>query len=270
MKTAIIIAGATRQTHLTYRFWDQLPQGDLYYSTWDVSQQTYDNTLYSIDRELKKLTSQINFKEVIVSNYQTEYLDRHLHPFMRPFYLLRKVHEQIKNQGYQRVIYFRPDIKLFYTEDYNPKTDFEVSHNSIKILGDHWPEAFWVPETRVMNDLFFVFPWNIFELFLNNAEFICRKEIHNSLFEFFDLWRIKVEPLYTMRCVILRNNVDESNINLGQDELTKLFLDVFVEKDHLSKFSFAGQCSFSNKKEIDTEYLEYSRNNGGILKLRKQ
>ena len=270
MKTAIIIAGATRQTHLTYRFWDKLPQGDLYYSTWNIGQQTYDNTLYKVNNEIKNLANKINFKEVIVSDYQTEFLDRKLNPFMRPFILLRKVHDKIKDQGYERVIYFRPDIKLFYTDEYNVETDFTVNDNTIKLLGDHWPEAFWDKENRTMNDLFFVFNWPVFELFLNNAEFICGKEIHNSLFEFLEMHRIKVEPMQTMRCAILRNNIDESNIHLGQDEITKLFLDKFYGNETASKYSWFWECKFSPKEEINTEYLEYSRNNGGILKLRKQ
>jgi hypothetical protein len=226
--------------------------------------------LYKLSNEIKKIEQGIQFKDILISDYQKEYLEANYHPFKRPFHLLRKVHEKIKNQGYQRVIYFRPDIKLYYLDNYNADTEFQVTENSIKVLGDHEPEHFWVPENRTMNDLFFVFPWNIFELFLNNAEYICNREIHNSLFEFFEEYKIKVNPIQNMRCVILRNNINESNINLGYQELTNLFLEVMREKDREGKFSFPSQCEISNKTKANLDFIEQSRNNGGILRLRNK
>lgn len=277
MKTAIIIAGATRQVNLSYKFWDKLPQGDLYYSTWDLSQSPYSTKLFEVNEDIKNLTSKVEFKEVIVSDYKTECLQTKMHPYMRPFHLLRKVHEKIKNQGYQRVIYFRPDIKLFYLDDYNPELDFAVTDNSIRLLGDHHdPREFYNVENGTMNDLFFVFPWNIFELFLNNAEFISNKEIHRSLYDFFKTYRIKVTPVYNMRCVVLRNNINEDNINLGIFELTDLFLNEYHKTKHLRKFFTAEEMTLESKtetitsKEVNTEYLKFSQNNGGILKLRNK
>lgn len=270
MKTAIIIAGATRQINLTHRFWDKLPTGDLYYCTWDVIQQTYEKTLHTLTNEVEQIQNKIQFKDVIIVNYQKEYLDAKLHPFFRPFQLLEKVYNKIKDQGYERVIYFRPDIKLFYLDDYNSETDFDLDYNIVKILGDYWPETFWDSSIRKMNDLFFVFGWKNFELFLNNKDFICSRDVHSTLFEFFESHKIKIEPLTTMRCVILRNNIDESNIDLDQTELTKLFLDVFKEKDKQGKFSFPEEIEFIDQRDIDYEYLKFSRNSGGILKLRNK
>lgn len=228
MKTAIIIAGATRQTHLTYKFWDRLPQGDLYYSTWNKYSWTY-NSLELLDAtdKIKQLSEKVNFKTIYISDYETEYLSIAINPFYRPFILLEKVYNSIKNQGYERVIYFRPDIKLFYLDNYNADTDFDVNDKLVKVLGDYTPDAFWIPELRKMNDLFFVFSWKNFELFLNNRDFICARDIHDTLFEFFESWKICVEPMETMRSVILRNNIDESNVHLGQIELQLLFLEVF-------------------------------------------
>ena len=228
MKTAIIIAGATRQTHLTYKYWDKLPQGDLYYSTWSKYSWTY-NSLELLDAtdKIKQLSEKVNFKTIYISDYETEYLGVAINPFYRPFILLEKVYNSIKNQGYERVIYFRPDIKLFYLDNYNADTDFDVNDKLVKVLGDYTPDAFWIPALRKMNDLFFVFSWKNFELFINNRDFICSRDIHDTLFEFFESWRICVKPIETMRSVILRYNIDESNVHLGQIELQMLFLEVF-------------------------------------------
>lgn len=277
MKTAIIIAGATRQVNLTHRFWDKLPQGDLYYSSWDLSQYPYYTKLFDVRDNIKQITDKVNFKEIFISSYTEECLQTKMRLFLRPFYLLRKVYEKIKDQGYERVIYFRPDIKLFYLDNYNAELDFKIGPNMIKILGDHHePEIFCNHENKVMNDLFFVFPWHLFELFINNAEFICGKEIHTSLYEFFKLWQIPVYPIVNMRCVILRDNINETNIDLDQFKLTELFLEEFIRTKNSRKYFTAAELILESKsettvkKEIDFEYLKNSQENNGILKLREK
>ena len=228
MKTAIIIAGATRQTHLTYKYWDRLPQADFYYSTWNKYTWTYDHLeLLDAADNIKQLSEKVKFKTIFVSDYEKEFLAAGKNPFNRPFILLEKVYNSIKNQGYERVIYFRPDIKLFYLDNYNADTDFNVNDKLTKVLGDYTPDAFWIPALRKMNDLFFVFSWKNFELFLNNRDFICARDIHDTLFEFFESWKIGVEPIETMRSVILRNNIDESNVHLEHVKLQMLFLEIY-------------------------------------------
>lgn len=271
MKTAIIIAGGTRQVNLAHKFWDKLPTGDLFYSTWDLSNTAHSNILYSAESEIKDLTSKVNFKAVFVSDYKNEYLNSKMTSFQRPFYLLNKVRQHIKDQGYQRVIYFRPDLKLFYLDNYNPETEFDVDDKSIKLLGlHHNPEEFIDETNRTINDTFFVFSWSVFELLLDSAKYICDREIHNSLFEFFKYHGIKINPITNMRCVILRENINESNINLGIYELTELFMTVFNETLGMRKSFPRNEYIFQDKKLIDFEYLERSRNNGGILKLRNK
>ena len=243
-----------------------LPDADWYLSTWDITQQPYSKQAISSTKEINRIRHL--FKDVIVSNYQTEYLEQDFKSFERPFILLEKAFNLIKDQGYQRIIYFRPDLML-YTVDGFSVNDFNVDDYCAKLLDIHLPELAIRHNEQSASDLFFVFSWNTFVKFLNSKkEIVNHFDIHKTIYKFFIDNKIEMTSLYNMRSMILRSNVYGSLDDLSWEKLSDLYHIVF------RKYGSGKASKFEREVEvatmIDYELLDASKQAGGILKLRNK
>jgi len=241
-----------------------LPEADWYLSTWDITQRPYSPEATSSEHEISNIKHL--FRTVLVSNYKTEYLDTSFEAYDRPFILLEKVYNLIKDQGYERIIYFRPDLMLYALDIDN----FDIDNKTIKILDCHGPE-FWIDhERKIMQDSFLVFSWNNFRLFLNNRAKLCKYSIHDTLYKFISNHQIEVIPLYNMRSVIVRENAYANKNNLSWENLTTLFGETFIKYDQIGKFPKKIELIKVLRTDYELlELLERSKAQDGILKLRK-
>jgi hypothetical protein len=190
MKTAIIVAGVCRYSELTYKSWNSFPEADWYLSTWDISQTPYSPEATSSDNEIA--TIKHLFHSILISNYQTEYLDLGVNSLHRPFILLENVLNKIKDQGYERIIYFRPDLMLYRLSSYSPN-DFVVDDDTVKILDCHYPGFWFSHYLKKMQDSFLVFSYKNFELFVNSKDKLCKQpNIHTALYKFMIEHKINV------------------------------------------------------------------------------
>lgn len=266
MKTAVIVAGVCRFTDISHTSWAMLPEADWYLSTWDISQQPYSKKAVISNKEIKNIEHL--FKTIIISNYQNEYLNQGVKSFERAFILLEKIFNIIKDKGYTRIIYFRPDLMLYKVDNFSIK-DFDVDDSCVKLLDIHSPDLAVRHGEKVASDLFFVFSWNTFVKFLNaKNEIVNNVDIHKTVYKFFIDNKIEMQPLYNMRSMILRNNVYKSLEDLSWETLSTLFHDIFRKfgRGEVSKFPYDIELT----PVVDHELLENSKANGGILKLRNK
>lgn len=266
MKTAVIVAGVCRYTDISSKSWNILPEADWYLSTWNISQQPYSKKATSSTKEISNIRHL--FKDIIVSDYQTEYLDQQVSAFERPFILLEKAFDIIKDKGYTRIIYFRPDLML-YTVDNFSVNDFEIDDTCVKLLDIHAPEHTIRHNDKSASDLFFVFSWNTFVKFLNSKKgIVSHFDIHQTVYKFFIDNNIEMLSLYNMRSMILRNNVYESLDDLSWEHLSKLFHDIFIKCGDGKASKFPNEIELTST--IDYSLIEKSKEAGGILKLRNK
>ena len=266
MKTAVIVAGVCRFTDIARTSWTMMPEADWYLSTWDISQQPYSKNAIDSKKEIKNIEHL--FKTIVVSNYQTEYLEQGIKSFERPFILLEKIFNIIKDKKYERIIYFRPDLMLYKVENFSTN-DFDIDDSCVKLLDIHSPELAVRHAEKVASDLFFVFTWNTFVKFVNaKKEIVDHFNIHRTVYKFFTDNNIEMLPLHNMRSMILRNNVYQSLGDLSWETLSVLFHDIFrkLGEGKVSKFPYDIELT----PVVDYKLLESSKLGGGILKLRNK
>lgn len=227
MKTAVIVAGVSRHTKFAVSSWNNLPEADWYLSTWDVISYNHNSGItYPLGNEIDHMRDK--FKEIVISKY-SEYIDNaitnNLNQVLdRPFYLLNKIYDIIKDKNYERIIYFRPDLRLFYLENYT-YNDFDIDDNTSKLLGMFEPEKWYIRIHRYIDDFFFVFSWNTFKLFLENR-FNIKPDlinVHPFIFDFFENNNVKIKTLHNMRSVLLRHTINNNNYQRSYEKLTELF-----------------------------------------------
>lgn len=280
MKTAVIVAGVCRFSDIAHRSWNIFPDADWYLSTWDISQAPY-------SREAEKSSVQIDkikhkFKSITISNYKEKYLDTDSAYSDRPFLLLEKVYNEIKDSGYQRIIYFRPDLVLFkmnqdlwpklnqYTFDVFDENDFAIDDSQVKVAYGHVMDTFWVDHAnKIMQDSFFLFSWNNFVKFLKEKRKITvYGDVHRGLYNYFKESNIEPAPLDQVCVTILRNNIYQNLDKTNWYEMSQLFDETYNRFNHVGKF-----IKEIELKEIalpDLAKLEESKRSGGILKLRNK
>ena len=242
-----------------------LPEADWYLSTWNISQQPYSKKAINSNKEIKNIEHL--FKTIIISNYQTEYLDQGIKSFERPFILLEKIFNIIKDKKYERIIYFRPDLMLYKVENFSTN-DFDINDSCVKLLDIHRPDLAVRHNEKLVSDLFFVFSWNTFVKFLDTKkEIVDHFDIHRTIYKFFTDNNIEMLPLYNMRSMILRSNVYGSLEDLSWETLSVLFHNVFKESGSGKSSKFPYQIELT--PIIDYNLLKQSKKAGGILKLRK-
>ena len=248
MKTVIIVAGACRFTEIAHKSWNIFPDADWYLSTWDITQKPYSSEAWSSIEEINSIRHK--FKYINISNYKNEYLETSLAATLRPFMLLEKILKIIKDEKYERVIYFRPDLVLFKMnqeswpnltqmslDEFN-EDDFDIDDTTIKVADCHGPDNWLSHDRREIQDSFMVFSWNSFVKFVDGAIHITSNlGIHHSLYEFFDSNKIIMKPLLPIRVVILRNNIVNNLNKKSWYQLTELFGEEYKQKDHLGKFA---------------------------------
>jgi hypothetical protein len=265
MRTAVIVAGVCRFTEIASKSWDIFPEADWYLSTWNISQQPYSPDATSSKLEIKAIAEL--FTDILISDYHTEFLNQDTHMYKRSFILLEKALERIKHQGYERVIYFRPDLMLYTLDDFSTD-DFMVSDSEIKILDSHEPD-FWVDHTRrSLQDSFFVFSWQSFNKFVYHGKDInLHSDIHQSLYRYLEIYQLNVTPLYNMRSVILRDQVYLNMSDLSWQNLTSVFVDTYRRNQHNYHQKYARDIKFTHQP-ADPELIRISQAAGGILKRR--
>ena len=99
--------------------------------------------------------------------------------------LLEKIYKEIKDAGYERISYFRPDLILYSLNEFS-NNDFIVDDNTLKILDCYEPDAWIRHLNRKMQDSFFVLTWKNFELLIHSREELCKYDIHSSLYDFIE------------------------------------------------------------------------------------
>lgn len=280
MKTAVIVAGVCRFTNISHSSWNIFPDADWYLSTWDITQKPYSPEAHPSSDEIDAIKDK--FKHIEVLNYKEKYLDiPRLSAELRPFILLEHILNIIKEQQYERVVYFRPDLVLFKmnddlfpdlmqltADDFN-ENDYNVDDSTIKIAGDHTPDC-WIDHSRqILHDNFFVFSWNTFVKFIEDKKEITKHpDIHYSLYNYFAKNNINVEPLHPIRTAILRSNIVDNEDKKTWKDLTTLFVNEYNEKNHIGKFTHIIELTIPSKP--DYAKIEESELNGGILKLRNK
>lgn len=266
MKTAVVVAGVCRFTDISHSSWTLFPDADWYLSTWDVTQIPYSNIAYSSSDEITAI--QHLFKQVFVLNYYDEFLKTDLLPFERSFILLNKVYEHIKDRGYQRVIYFRPDLMLYKLADFD-YNELTVNDSCVKILDIHDPEiSIKHQEQQRVSDLFIVFSWTTFIKYINNrSKIVADSDIHRSTYKFFVNNNIEMQSIINLRSCILRENVYDNLHDLSWLHVNKLFHDVYQLKGRSDKFP--KDINLQPDFNIARYNVAHSRANLGILKLRK-
>lgn len=237
MKTAVIIAGVCRHCKISAPSWNLPFSADYFLATWNVSQSAYSPDLIP-NTELEHL-KHINFKQIFLEDYIHYHTNHRGHHAGRTFYLYNLVYRSIKNQGYERVILFRPDLYLHPIKiDAN---DFNVKENSGLILGMHEPEHWVDHNSKEMEDEFFCFDWIAFEKFANFWPSILQRgrNIHYILYDFIHNSGINLDLLKNYRSVIIRQSAEEY-VNQGNeityDMLLSKFMETYKSKNHLGKF----------------------------------
>lgn len=281
MKTAIIVNGICRQTLVASMSWDLFPfKADWYLSTWDYTQETYFPEVVSSEKEINNIRHL--FKHIEISDYEeyftTYIVNGRVNPMFRSFKLLDSIRDIVLSQKYERVIVFRPDLYLKQLEKLD-ESDFDISNNTVKILGSHAPNDYYDALTQKSDDLFFVMPINIFEQYADlnfvmdlDRTFKYSGDIHKFTFYFFTSLASKVEPIVKMKSTLVRREAEDYYIKHNEidfDKIADIFIQVYINKDLKGIGKFWNQF---NKISIPPSYMEkikISQANGGILKLRK-
>ena len=283
MKTAIIVNGMCRQTLVASMSWDIFPfEADWYLSTWDYTQETYFPEVVPSKKEIDNIRHL--FKHIEISDYE-EYFTNFigngkLDPMFRSFKLLDSIRNTVLSQNYERVIVFRPDLYLEKLEILHD-SDFDISNNTVKILGLHAPQDYYDVRKQKSDDLFFAMPIHIFEKYADldfvkdlDRKFKYAGDIHKFTYHFFTSLATKVEPLTKMKSTLVRREAENYYIqhnNIDFDKIADIFIQVYINKDLKGVGKFWNQF---NKIVIqvpaDMDKIRISQETGGILKLRKQ
>lgn len=283
MKTAIIVNGMCRQTLVASMSWNIFPfEADWYLSTWDYTQETYFPDSFTSKKEIDNIRH--FFKHIEISNYEEYFtnfiIKGHVNPMFRSFKLLDSIRDTILSRGYERVIVFRPDLYLKALEILD-ENDFDVSNNTVRILGSHAPQHYYDVRKQKSDDLFFAMPIHIFEKYADldfvkdlDRKFKYAGDIHKFTYHFFTSLATKVEPLTKMKSTLVRREAENYYIqhnNIDFDKIADIFIQVYINKDLKGVGKFWNQF---NKIVIqvpaDMDKIRISQETGGILKLRKQ
>jgi len=282
MKTAIIVNGICRQTLVSSMSWGVFPfKADWYLSTWDYTQETYFPEVVPSKKEIDNIRHL--FKHIEISDYEeyftTNIVNGHINPMFRSFKLLDSIRNTILSQNYERVIVFRPDLYLEKLEHLTDN-DFDVSNNTVKILGLHAPQDYYDVRKQKSDDLFFVMPINIFEKYADldfvknlDRKFKYSGNIHKFTYHFFTSLATKVEPITKMKSILVRREAENYYIQHNKidfDKIVDIFMEVYINKDLKGIGKFWNQFNKIVIQIPDTEKIKISQENGGILKLRKQ
>lgn len=265
MKTAVIVVGVCRFTDISHTTWTMLPDADWYLSTWDITQLPYSNIAYSSHKEIRSI--QHLFKHIFVSNYNNEYLETACNQFDRIFILLDKVYNHIKDQGYERIIFFRPDLMLYKWANFE-LDELTINDNCVKILDIHEPKFTVSHNEQQVSDLFIVASWLTFIKYINNrSNIVSNRDIHYSMYRFFVDNNIEMLPINNLRSCILRDNIYDNLHDLSWEHVNKLFHDVYKLKKYTNKFPKDINLQIDINDVIDK--VNYSKAHAGILKIRK-
>ena len=282
MKTAIIVNGMCRQTLVASMSWDIFPfKADWYLSTWDYTQETYFPEMISSKDEIDNIRHL--FKHIEISNYEEYFtnfiVNGKLGPMYRSFKLLDSIRNIILSQGYERVIVFRPDLYLGKVETLNDN-DFDISNNTVRILGSHAPEDYYNILHEKSDDLFFAMPIHIFEKYADldfvkdmDIKFKYSGDIHKFTYHFFTSLATKVEPITKMKSTLVRREAENYYIQHNKIDFNKIadiFIEVYINKDLKGVGKFWDQFNKIVIQVPDTDKIRISQETGGILKLRKQ
>lgn len=282
MKTAIVVNGICRQTLVASLSWNIFPfEADWYLSTWDYTQETYFPELIPSKKEIDNIRHL--FKHIEISDYEeyftTFIIDGRVNPMFRSFKLLDSIRNVILSQGYERVIVFRPDLYLGKVETLNDN-DFDVSNNTVRILGSHAPEDYYNVLKQKSDDLFFAMPIHIFEKYADlnfvkdlNRKFKYSGDIHKFIYYFFTSLANKVEPITKMKSTLVRREAEDYYIQHNEidfDKIADIFINVYISKDLKGIGKFWNQFNKIVIQVPDMEKIKLSQENGGILKLRKK
>lgn len=282
MKTAIVVNGICRQTLVASLSWNIFPfEADWYLSTWDYTQETYFLELTPSKKEIDNIRHL--FKHIEINDYEeyftTYIINGRVNPMFRSFKLLDSIRNVILSQGYERVIVFRPDLYLDNVETLN-ENDFDVSNNTVRILGSHAPEDYYNVLTQKSDDLFFAMPIHIFEKYADlnfvkdlNRKFKYSGDIHKFTYHFFTSLANKVEPITKMKSTLVRREAEDYYIQHNEinfDKIADIFMQVYINKDLKGIGKFWNQFNKIVIQIPDMEKIRLSQESGGILKLRKK
>jgi hypothetical protein len=183
------------------------------------------------------------------------------------------------SQGYERVIVFRPDLyleKLGYLTD----SDFDISNNTVRILGSHAPQDYYDIRKQKSDDLFFAMPIHIFEKYANlnfvkdmDTKFKYSGDIHKFTYHFFTSLATKVETITKMKSTLVRREAENYYIQHNEinfDKIADIFMQVYINKDLKGIGKFWNQFNKIVIQVPDMDKIRISQETGGILKLRKQ
>jgi len=282
MKTAIIIAGMCRHSSLPSTTWSIFPfETDWYMSTWDITKSTYGSKMYYSSYEINKIRDK--FKHIEIFNheeYRKKFIDTFIHPvYAKPYYLVSKIRDIVLKEKYDRFIITRSDLYLHKIKDLT-EDDFYVDELNAKILGLHDPIDFIRYEQEYADDTFLCMNRSAFEKFSNLDYFLNLAksfgDMHRYTYAFFKRNGIKLEPIYNMRSILIRpesENYVESHENFTYEDLVNVFVNAYMTSD----VRWGGKGKFFD--DYDAKIVDFnemlarvhkSRENGGILKLRKQ
>jgi hypothetical protein len=282
MKTAVLVNGICRHTSVASLSWDIFPfEADWFLSTWNYTQETYFPEILPSKKEIDNIKHL--FKHIEISDYEeyftTVIVNGRVNPMFRSFKLLDSIRDVILSQGYERVIVFRPDLYLKKLETLDDN-DFNVSNNTVKILGLHAPEDYYSIRKQKSDDLFFAMPIHIFEKYadLNFVKDLDRKfkysgDIHKFTYHFFTSLATKVEPITKMKSTLVRREAENYYIqhnNIDFDKIADIFIEVYINKDLKGVGKFWNQFNKIVIQVPDMDKIRISQETGGILKLRKQ
>ena len=275
MRTAVVVNGICRQTLVASMSWDIFPfEADWYLSTWDYTQGTYFSGSVSSEQEIDNIRNL--FKHIEISNYE-EYFAIHtvndnINTMFRSFKLLDSIRNIILSKNYERVIIFRPDLYLEKLEHLTD-TDFDISNNTVRILGMHAPEDYHDVLKQKSDDVFFAMPIRIFEKYANldfvkefDRKFKYSGDIHKFTFHFFTSLASKVEPIVKMKSILVRREAENYYIQHNEidfDKILDIFMRVYINKELKKSIG-----KFSN--QFNKISIKLSESKGGILKLKKK
>jgi hypothetical protein len=276
-----------RQTLVASMSWDIFPfEADWYLSTWDYTQETYFPEVVPSKKEIDNIRHL--FKHIEISDYE-EYFTNFigngkLNPMFRSFKLLDSIRNTILSCGYERVIVFRPDLYL-KTLEILDESDFDVSNNTVRILGIHAQEDYYNILLERSDDLFFAMPIHIFERYADldfvkdmDRKFKYAGDIHKFTYYFFTSLATKVEPLTKMKSILVRREAENyyrQHNEIGFYKILDIFMQVYNNKDINGGKHGAGKFEYQFNKIViqvpdDMDKIRISQETGGILKLRKQ
>jgi hypothetical protein len=265
VKTAVIVAGVCRFTDISHSSWTLFPDADWYLSTWDITQRPYSNVVASSHEEITAIEHL--FKQVFVLNYYDEFLKTDLLPFERSFILLSQACEHIKDQRYERIVYFRPDLMLYKLDNFD-YIELTVNDNCVKILDIHEPEFTVRHREQQVSDLFFIFSWQTFIKYINNrSKIVADNDVHRSTYKFFVDNNVEMQSIINLRSCLLRDNIYDNLHDLSWLHVNKLFHDVYNLKGRSNKFP--KDINLQPDFVKASSNVAHSRANLGILKLRK-